>query len=76
MDDPGKITSWISELSHNVIGLKNVSRYNNEKMRILTLSQPSNAHSPAYNATAHELALVLVPSNHPIFFQSWFGFPS
>jgi hypothetical protein len=43
--------------------------------RLPTLSHPSKAHRPAYSATAQEDALVDVPSNHPIVFQSWFACP-
>ena len=40
-----------------------------------TLSHPSNAHNPAYSATAQFERFVLVPSNQPFVLQSSLGSP-
>lgn len=75
MDDSWQVLAGVTKLSHDVVGLLGFSKLSVQILATLTLSHPSKAHSPAYIATAQELALVLVPSNHPRFFQSSFAVP-
>jgi hypothetical protein len=75
VDDAREVARGVAKFSYYIACLISMCQLkeDHDKERQsgkLTLSHQSNAHNPAYNATAHELALVLVPSNHPVVFQS------
>ncbi len=77
MDDSWQVLTWVHELTDDVVCLDQFRR-ESKKVRVLdvhTLSQPSNAHKPAYNATAQFERFVLVPSNQPFVLQSSLGSP-
>lgn len=76
VDDTGEVAVGRDEFTDNVISLpERLACWTRllVKMRKNTLSHPSNAHRPAYKATAHLDGSELVPSYHPVVFQSILG---
>lgn len=79
MDDTGEVFFGVDEFADDIVGLGWLLEFGLCGMgvgsRERTLSHPSNAHRPAYSATAQFERFVLVSSNQLFVFQSSLGCP-